>query len=71
MALTYIKGVAKIKLDIEKCTGCGNCIEVCPHGVLAVTNQKVEFSNKDKCIECGGCMKNCPFDAIEVKTGVG
>lgn len=70
MPLTYIKGVAKIRLDVEKCTGCNRCVEVCPHGVLTV-DKRVSFLDKDKCIECGGCMKNCPFDAIEVKTGVG
>ncbi|KAB3526364.1 4Fe-4S binding protein [Alkaliphilus serpentinus] len=71
MSLSYIKGVANIKLYPDKCSGCGGCIEVCPHNVLIIEDHKVAFLDQDNCIECGGCMKNCPFDAIVVKTGVG
>lgn len=67
----YLKNVARLKLDIDKCTGCGKCVEVCPHQVFAKRNRKVEIIDKDRCMECGACAVNCPLHALEVKPGVG
>jgi len=67
----YLKNVVTLKLNTEKCTGCGMCINVCPHRVFSLNNGKAEIINKDQCMECGACAKNCPFSAIEVKSGTG
>ncbi len=67
----YLKNVVTLKLDIDKCKGCGRCTEVCPHEVFSTNGEKVEIINRDSCIECGACEKNCPFGAISVKAGVG
>lgn len=67
----YLKNVATLKLNPDKCTGCKRCIEVCPHKVFVFTNGKSEIIDKDSCMECGACVKNCPFGALEVKPGVG
>ena len=67
----YLKNVATLNLSQEKCTGCGKCIEVCPHGVFGINNSKAEIIDKNSCMECGACAKNCPFSAITVEEGVG
>lgn len=67
----YLKNVVSLKLDTEKCKGCGMCANVCPHGVFAMEMEKAAITDRDACMECGACEKNCPFAAIEVKTGVG
>lgn len=67
----YLKNVAILNLDDEKCTGCGRCIEVCPHKVFSLQNGKTQITDRDSCMECGACAKNCPFKALEVKPGVG
>jgi len=67
----YLKNVTTLKLGQSKCTGCGRCIEVCPHQVLAIVDSKCSIIDKDSCIECGACVKNCPFNALEVRPGVG
>ena len=67
----YLPGVVTLKYDVDKCKGCGRCIEVCPHGVFKMESGKAKIIDKDACIECGACMKNCPFGAIEVNAGVG
>jgi ferredoxin len=67
----YLKDVSTLKMDSGKCTGCGMCIEVCPHRVFAPNNGKAHIVDKDSCMECGACVKNCPFGALEVKPGVG
>jgi len=67
----YLKNVSTLEMKSNKCTGCGKCIEVCPHQVFSLSNGKSTIVDKDRCIECGACVKNCPFNALEVKPGVG
>ncbi len=67
----YIKDVVTLKLDENKCTGCGMCVAVCPHKVFEIQNKKATIIDKDACMECGACEKNCPAAAISVKAGVG
>jgi len=62
-------------MDSTLCTGCGRCLEVCPHEVFhrskGKNSGKIEITNLDRCIECGACMMNCAFGALQVDTGVG
>jgi NAD-dependent dihydropyrimidine dehydrogenase PreA subunit len=67
----YLKDVATLSLDAEKCFGCGICLEVCPQGVLARDNRKIRIKDRDACMECGACAKNCPVEALKVRIGVG
>jgi len=59
----YLKGVSTLKLNSDKCVGCGRCIEVCPHNVFSLENNKANIIDKDGCIECGACAKKCPGDS--------
>jgi len=69
--LSYLKNVATLQLDGQKCTGCGMCLEVCPHNVLAMQGKIVQAIDRDACMECGACSRNCPAGAISVQSGVG
>ena len=69
-SLRYLKNNT-LSLNDEKCVGCGNCLEVCPHGVFYMDGKKALIINKDNCMECGACHTNCPADAISVDAGVG
>jgi NAD-dependent dihydropyrimidine dehydrogenase PreA subunit len=69
--MKYLKNVATLKHDLDKCTGCGMCLAVCPHRVFGPYEGKVQITDLDRCMECGACMKNCPFGAIDVQKGVG
>ena len=60
-----------IAFDREKCTGCGVCVKVCPHGVIALQDRKAVPVRLDRCIECGACQLNCEFGAIDVTKGTG
>lgn len=69
--LKYLKNVATLRLDVDKCVGCGLCEEVCPHGVLRVRDRKATITDLDLCMECGACALNCAAGAVEVDAGVG
>lgn len=77
MRWTYLANGRTLILDRALCTGCGACLEVCPHNVLAYEAQPqgnhalVEIQDREACMECGACAKNCPFGAIQVEAGVG
>lgn len=66
MGLVYLKDAATLKLDQGKCTGCGFCLDVCPHEVLSIYDSKVSIIDLSHCIECGACVLNCPFDALSL-----
>lgn len=69
--MKYLANVASLVLIADRCTGCGRCIEVCPHAVFVLVDRKVQITDRDRCMECGACALNCEFRAIEVKAGVG
>lgn len=58
-----------IKVDSEKCTGCGTCVNNCPVGVYELktdTDPKSVPVNVDQCIVCRVCETQCPTTAIQV-----
>jgi len=67
----YLPNVATLELDREACIGCGMCLEVCPHQVFALREDKAAIVDRDRCMECGACRTNCPAEAIRVDAGVG
>ena len=71
MALRYLEKVVTLEFDAAKCTGCGTCADVCPHGVFAIRGKKATVRDRDACMECGACARNCPVEAVTVRAGVG
>ena len=71
MKLKYLKNVTTLTLADAGCTGCGNCVNVCPHNVFRIESGKALIADKDACMECGACKKNCPAGIIDVREGVG
>jgi len=69
--LRYLPNVTTLTLDVEKCSGCGMCTEVCPHGVFIVEGKRACIIDRDACMECGACAGNCPTQALSVRAGVG
>jgi len=54
-----------IQIDLDKCTGCGNCVPVCPFGLLEVVDDKVQL--KEGCTLCGACQEACSDEAILIE----
>jgi len=52
------------KIDVAKCTACGNCKEVCPVEAIVVDDKaKIDA---DACVDCGTCVDECPVEAISL-----
>lgn len=72
MKLKHLKNVATLEItDSSKCSGCGTCVDVCPHNVFRIESGKAMIADKDACMECGACKRNCPAGIIDVREGVG
>jgi len=69
--MRYLENVTSLEFFSDKCTGCGRCVEVCPHAVFIMNTRKAALRDKDMCMECGACTRNCAFGAITVNAGVG
>ena len=57
-----------IKIDEEKCSGCGLCIDACQEGALALVDGKAKLVREDYCDGLGNCLPACPEDAISFET---
>ena len=58
---------AEINIKVERCKGCGICVEFCPKKVLSLdTLGRVQVVNGEDCIACGQCELRCPDYAIFV-----
>lgn len=56
-----------IKIDEEKCNGCGNCVTGCPEGAIQIINGKARLINELFCDGLGACIGDCPLDAITIE----
>ncbi len=53
-----------IKIDREKCNGCGACAEACHEGAIGMVDGKAMLMREDYCDGLGDCLPACPMDAI-------
>ena len=53
-----------IKIDEEKCNGCGLCASACHEGAIDIINGKARLVRENFCDGFGDCLPNCPAGAI-------
>lgn len=53
-----------IRIDQEKCNGCGACAEACHEGAIAMVEGKAQLMRDDYCDGLGDCLPACPTGAI-------
>ena len=53
-----------IRIDGEKCNGCGACAEACHEGAIGIVDGKARLLRDDYCDGMGDCLPECPTGAI-------
>jgi ferredoxin len=57
-----------IKINQEKCTGCGLCVPACAEGALQIIDGKARLVSETFCDGLGACLGKCPMGALTVET---
>ena len=57
-----------IKIDEDKCDGCGLCAEACHEGAIVIENGKAKLKSKSICDGLGDCVGECPKGRSEEHT---
>jgi Fe-S-cluster-containing hydrogenase component 2 len=52
-----------MQVDRDRCTGCGDCLEVCPVEAISLF-RGVAVIDPDTCLACDACLQACPVGAI-------
>lgn len=55
-----------VKIDEERCNGCGLCIPNCAEGALKIIDGKARLISERFCDGLGACLGHCPQDAITI-----
>ena len=56
-----------VKIDEEKCNGCGLCVPACAEGAIKIIDGKAKLVAEIYCDGLGACLGECPEDAITVE----
>jgi NAD-dependent dihydropyrimidine dehydrogenase PreA subunit len=56
-----------VKIDEEKCNGCGLCVNACAEGAIKIVDGKSRLISDVYCDGLGACIGHCPEDAITVE----
>jgi ferredoxin len=59
-----------VKIDEEKCNGCGACVLTCAEGALQIVNGKAKLISEQYCDGLGACLGECPQGAIIIEERV-
>lgn len=54
-----------LTIELDRCDGCGACVEVCPEGAISLVNGMARIDSSS-CTECEACVQACPNGAIRV-----
>jgi NAD-dependent dihydropyrimidine dehydrogenase PreA subunit len=56
-----------VKIDEEKCNGCGLCVPSCAEGAIQIVDGKARLIADNLCDGLGACLGDCPVDAITIE----
>jgi ferredoxin len=59
-----------VKIDEEKCTGCGKCIAPCAEGAIQIINGKAKVLSEELCDGMGFCVSICPEGESQLKKDI-
>ena len=56
-----------VKIDEEKCNGCGECVPSCAEGAIQIIDGKAKLLSDNLCDGLGACLGDCPLGAITIE----
>jgi len=56
-----------VRIDEEKCNGCGQCVNACAEGAIEIVDGKARLISEIYCDGLGACLGTCPEDAITIE----
>lgn len=56
-----------VRIDEEKCDGCGQCATACAEGAIEIVDGKARLVSESYCDGLGACLGECPQDAITIQ----
>ena len=56
-----------VKIDEDKCNGCGQCVPACAEGAIRIIDGKAKLISETYCDGLGACLGECPQDAITIE----
>lgn len=56
-----------VRIDEQKCNGCGACVPACAEGALQIVDGKARLISEAYCDGLGACLGKCPMDAIIIE----
>lgn len=65
MTTTTIRKI--VKIDEEKCNGCGLCVPACAEGAIQIVDGKAKLISEIYCDGLGACLGECPQGAITIE----
>jgi NAD-dependent dihydropyrimidine dehydrogenase PreA subunit len=60
----------RVVIDLDACTSCGRCVQICPTDVFRMGPSKPEAAYEDDCCVCFLCQDDCPPKAITVNNAM-
>ncbi|HHT69944.1 MAG TPA: 4Fe-4S binding protein [Firmicutes bacterium] len=56
-----------VRIDEEKCTGCGLCVTPCAEGAIEIIDGKAKVLREELCDGAGFCLSVCPTGALSIE----
>lgn len=58
--------ILDININMNECTVCGECVDVCPMNILQITDDKLVIGDISECSYCETCTDVCPEECITI-----
>ena len=56
-----------VRINEDKCDGCGQCATACAEGAIAIVDGKARLVSETYCDGLGACLGECPRGAITIE----